>query len=66
VRGWVDLAINGCWWFGTAAGAALSLALLNPAWFAVDLGWRLAFGWERRSDWGSCSPAGPSLRALAG
>jgi MFS family permease len=49
VRGWVDLAINGSWWFGTAAGAALSLALLNPAWFAVDLGWRLAFGWERRS-----------------
>jgi len=44
VRGWVDLAINGSWWFGTAAGAALSLVLLNPDWFPVDVGWRLAFG----------------------
>jgi MFS family permease len=44
VRGWVDIAINGSWWVGTAAGAALSIVLLNPKLFAVDVGWRLAFG----------------------
>jgi MFS family permease len=44
VRGWVDIAINGSWWVGTAAGAALSIVLLNPKIFPVDTGWRLAFG----------------------
>src|SRR4051794_36865891 len=44
VRGWVDLAINGSWWLGTAAGALLSIRLLNTAYFSVDVGWRLAFG----------------------
>ena len=44
VRGWVDIAINGSWWVGTAAGAALSIVLLNPAIFPVDVGWRIAFG----------------------
>src|SRR3954464_3393736 len=44
VRGWVDLAINGSWWLGTAAGAALSLVLLNPSVLPVDVGWRVAFG----------------------
>jgi MFS family permease len=44
VRGWVDLAINGSWWLGTAAGALLSLVFLSPAIFPVDLGWRLTFG----------------------
>jgi MFS family permease len=44
VRGWVDLAINGSWWLGTAAGAALSVVLLNPAIFSIDVGWRIAFG----------------------
>ena len=44
VRGWVDLAINGSWWIGTAAGALLSIVLLNPHVFSIDLGWRLAFG----------------------
>ena len=43
-RGWTDLAINGTWWVGTAAGAALTVLLLNPHLFAVDLGWRLCFG----------------------
>jgi MFS family permease len=43
-RGWTDLAINGTWWVGTAAGAALTVVLLNPHLFAVDLGWRLCFG----------------------
>jgi MFS family permease len=44
VRGTVDLAINGSYWLGTAAGAALSLLLLNESIFAGDVGWRLAFG----------------------
>jgi MFS family permease len=44
VRGTVDLAINGSWWVGTAAGAALSLLLLDKGIFAPDIGWRLAFG----------------------
>ncbi|MEP6667109.1 MAG: MFS transporter [Nocardioidaceae bacterium] len=44
VRGRVDLIINGSFWLGTAFGAALSVFLLNEAFFAKDLGWRLAFG----------------------
>src|SRR5436305_1154911 len=44
VRGWVDLAINGSFWIGTAIGAAASLVLLNPKYFAVDTGWRVGFG----------------------
>src|SRR4029078_10354817 len=43
VRGTVDLIINGSFWLGTAAGAALSIVLLNDNIFAADLGWRLAF-----------------------
>ncbi|WP_232463159.1 MFS transporter [Sulfolobus acidocaldarius] len=43
VRGWVDLAINGSWWIGTMVGSALSLYLLNPHEFPIDLGWRLSF-----------------------
>jgi MFS family permease len=44
VRGRVSLAINGSFWVGAAAGAGLSLVLLDPAWFDPALGWRLAFG----------------------
>ena len=44
VRGWVDIAINGSWWVGTAAGAALTLILLDTAFLPVDVGWRVAFG----------------------
>jgi MFS family permease len=44
VRGWVDLAINGSWWLGTAFGAAASLILLDTAIFPVDVGWRISFG----------------------
>jgi MFS family permease len=44
VRGWVDLAINGSWWLGTAAGALLSLVLLDPSVLAKDVGWRVCFG----------------------
>ena len=42
-RGWTDLAINGSFWVGAAIGAASTLVLLDPALFAPDLGWRLAF-----------------------
>ncbi|WP_371477755.1 MFS transporter [Kitasatospora sp. NBC_00315] len=43
VRGRVDLVINGSFWIGAAVGAFASIALLNTALFATDLGWRLAF-----------------------
>src|SRR6478735_2559355 len=43
-RGLVDLAINGSYWLGTAFGAVLTVFLLNPALFAPDIGWRIAFG----------------------
>jgi len=43
VRGWTDLVINGSFWIGAALGAAGSVVLLDPAHFAPDLGWRLAF-----------------------
>src|SRR5881275_1389873 len=44
VRGATDLIINGSYWIGTAIGAALSLVLLDQAIFAIDFGWRIAFG----------------------
>lgn len=44
VRGRVDLIINGSYWLGAAAGAAGALLLLNPEFFPLDVGWRLAFG----------------------
>lgn len=44
VRGQVDLRINGSYWLGSAAGAAGALVLLDTSHFAVDVGWRLAFG----------------------
>jgi MFS family permease len=43
VRGTIDLAINGSYWFGTAAGAAATLVLLDPNLLSTDLGWRLCF-----------------------
>jgi MFS family permease len=42
-RGWTDLVINGSFWVGAAIGAAGSIVLLNPALFAPDVGWRIAF-----------------------
>jgi MFS family permease len=42
-RGWTDLVINGSFWVGAALGAAGSIVLLDPALFAPDTGWRLAF-----------------------
>ena len=43
-RGHTDLGVNGSFWIGAALGALGVLVLLNPNWFAIDLGWRLAFG----------------------
>ncbi|WP_405009443.1 MFS transporter [Kitasatospora sp. NBC_01539] len=44
VRGRIDLIINGSFWIGAAVGAFASIALLDTALFATDVGWRLAFG----------------------
>jgi MFS family permease len=42
-RGRIDLMVNGSFWFGAAAGAGVSVLILNPRWLAPDLGWRLGF-----------------------
>jgi MFS family permease len=44
VRGHVDLLINSTFWIGAALGSGVSLILLKPGVFPVNLGWRLAFG----------------------
>jgi MFS family permease len=44
LRGRVDLAINGTFWLGAMAGAAVSVPLLNTNLLPEWLGWRLAFG----------------------
>jgi MFS family permease len=44
LRGRTDLAINGSFWLGAAAGAFSSIWLLDPALLPPELGWRLAFG----------------------
>jgi MFS family permease len=43
-RGRVDVAINGSFWVGAALGAVVSLVLLDEAFLAANLGWRMAFG----------------------
>jgi MFS family permease len=43
-RGRVDLIINGSFWLGAALGGLASLILLNESLFAIDVGWRVAFG----------------------
>lgn len=42
-RGHTDLAINGSWWLGSAAGALLTIVLLNTLLIPEYLGWRLCF-----------------------
>jgi len=42
-RGWTDLVINGSFWVGAALGSISAIILLDPKWFDVDLGWRLAY-----------------------
>jgi MFS family permease len=44
LRGRTDLAVNGSFWIGAAAGALVSVWLLDPHLFGADIGWRLAFG----------------------
>src|SRR3954462_5838328 len=43
-RGRVDVAINGSFWVGAAAGALLTIPLLDPTVIDQSWGWRLAFG----------------------
>jgi MFS family permease len=44
VRGAVDLVIGGSFWIGTILGSLASVLLLDPDLFAMDIGWRIAFG----------------------
>ena len=43
LRGRVDLAVNGSFWVGAAAGAAGAVVLLDTGLFSPDWGWRVAF-----------------------
>jgi MFS family permease len=43
-RGRIDLIVNGSFWVGAAAGAAVTPLLLNQNLFPVNIGWRLGFG----------------------
>jgi MFS family permease len=43
-RGRVDVAINGSFWVGAAAGSLLTIPLLDPTFIDPSWGWRLAFG----------------------
>ncbi len=43
-RGRVDIAINGSFWVGAAAGSLLTIPLLDPTVIDQAYGWRLAFG----------------------
>src|SRR4051794_11442217 len=43
-RGRVDIAINGSFWVGAAAGSLLTIPLLDPTVIDQAWGWRLAFG----------------------
>src|SRR4051794_32056966 len=43
-RGRVDVAINGSFWVGAAAGALLTIPLLDPNVIDPAVGWRFAFG----------------------
>ncbi|WP_369824045.1 MFS transporter [Frondihabitans sp. PAMC 28766] len=42
-RGRVDIAVNGTYWGGAALGALANVFFLNTDFFAVNVGWRLAF-----------------------
>jgi len=43
-RGRIDVAINGSFWVGAAAGSLLTIPLLDPHVVDARYGWRLAFG----------------------
>jgi MFS family permease len=42
-RGRTDLAVNGSYWMGAAAGGGATLVLLDPHWINPEYGWRLAY-----------------------
>ncbi|MGE0717388.1 MAG: MFS transporter [Alphaproteobacteria bacterium] len=42
-RGATDIAVNGTFWAGAGAGALAAIVVLDPALFAPDIGWRVAF-----------------------
>ncbi|OII37114.1 MFS transporter [Curtobacterium sp. MMLR14_010] len=42
-RGHVDIAINGTYWGGAALGAFANIYLLDTAYFAENVGWRIGF-----------------------
>ncbi len=44
MRGGVDLAINGTFWVGFAAGSLATIILLDPRYIPINFGWRLGFG----------------------
>jgi MFS family permease len=66
VRGAVDLAINGTFWLGAAAGSLATVALLDPGLFPVDVGGAWASASARCSASSSSSSAIPCPRAPAG
>jgi MFS family permease len=43
LRGRIDLAVNGSFWVGAAAGAAGAIVLLDSGLFSPAWGWRIAF-----------------------
>ena len=43
-RGRIDLIVNGSFWVGAAAGAAITPLLLDQNLFSANVGWRLGFG----------------------
>jgi MFS family permease len=43
VRGRVDLIINGSYWFGAVIAVLVSIVLLDPSLFPINVGWRLSF-----------------------
>jgi MFS family permease len=43
LRGRIDLLVNGTYWLGTALGAVLTLALLDPRLLPHAIGWRCVF-----------------------
>jgi MFS family permease len=43
-RGRIDIAINGSFWVGAAAGALVTIPLLDPTKVDQAYGWRFAFG----------------------
>jgi MFS family permease len=44
IRGRIGLTLNGTYWLGAGLGSLSTLWLLNPRYFAIDTGWRVAFG----------------------